>query len=107
MPISHQSSETLAYQSIVRCSPSSKSTLGLHPRPCSFVEESRKRRRAGDMLAPKNPCRGARCCESDCDPNEKKRPDLFCAGCKRERPHVNGWYHLACFFKRHKAELRE
>jgi uncharacterized membrane protein YgcG len=47
------------------------------------------------------------CCETDCAPGEPKRPRIFCPGCKRERDGCSGWYHEACYWKRHCSVLRE
>ena len=78
-------------------------------RPICFEELARRRRRAGDTSAPVNPPRGRAggCCEAPaCAEGEPKRPRYFCAGCARERPGCSGWYHFECFWRAHRAELR-
>ena len=70
-------------------------------RPFNFRREAARCRRAG-MEVPKIK-HGAKCCGDACALGEPQKATLFCAGCKRERECCNGWYHEACYWKRHKA----
>ena len=75
--------------------------------PINFRSEGRKARRNGEDYSAK--C-GARCCMRDsdehaCDAGETQMGVLFCAGCAR-RNGCNGWYHEACYWRRHAAVLR-
>ena len=81
--------------------------------PINFSLNSAKQKRAckrsGGTSAPSVTAkRGKKCCEAKfgtCDPDEPMRPHVFCPGCKREREDCTGWYHEACYWKRHRAVL--
>lgn len=73
--------------------------------PIDFLVDRAKGKRAGSSV-PVTGKRGRACCCTDCDPGEPKRPRLFCPGCAREREGCSGWYHMACYWRRHRACLK-
>jgi hypothetical protein len=81
--------------------------------PIDFLAERARLKRASSSsgssrdATPVTGKRGRACCETDCAPGEPKRPRIFCPGCKRERDGCSGWYHEACYWKRHCSVLRE
>ena len=94
---------------------SAASESAVHTRQCSvrhtpinFGYQARKQRRAtGGPVSVKS---GAKCCMSDmsdacmrCDHGETVKGTLFCPGCESERSGCNGWYHEACYWRRHRA----
>ena len=78
--------------------------------PIDFLAECARAKRAakhaGSSSMPVTGKRGRACCETDCDPGEPKRPRIFCPGCAREREGCSGWYHAACYWRRHRACLK-
>ena len=76
--------------------------------PVDLAAEWRRKRKAGELVDsdPKRQPKPGRCASSECRAGLPQRGDVWCAGCAREVPGCNGWYHLECFCKRHKVQLR-
>lgn len=73
--------------------------------PLWDADENRKRKREASCADTRvRRVRGGHCCMfPKCAKGEPVRAHLFCSGCKSERDKCNGWYHFACYWKRHKA----
>ena len=75
--------------------------------PIDFSDARRKHARTlGDESeCPPAAKRGHECARDDCDAGEPRRPRLYCPGCARAGKH--GWYHWACYWRSHCAQLVE
>ena len=63
-------------------------------------DEIKRARKAGDIDVSRWGGRGHTCLEHpNCNEHEPVKPDVYCHGCAAERG--NGWYHLACWARKH------